>query len=315
MGDLKNLEMTRSLRFNRYGEPAEVLHLEQAEVPDPAPERIRVRVKACGLNPADWALCRGLFAGELPCGVGLDVSGIVEAVGEGITDVAVGDAVLGSADYAGAPIAGASDRAILDHWARIPEGLDFIQAAALPMVVETAFRSLEYLEVKEGNTLLVHGAGTMVGFAAVQIALLRGVRVIAAAGATYGEPLRRMGAAVIPYGEGMAERVWAWTGQPVDRVLDTAPPSGSLPDLIRIAGGDPLRVKTISDFAAAAELGVRTSAEDRSTHYEVLGEFAGYAAEGKFTIPIARTFPLEEWREALAISEGSQARGKLILLP
>src|ERR1700742_2444808 len=80
---------TRALRFHRLGEPADVLVLEDAPLPTPAANRICVAVKACGLNPADWALCRGLFRGELPRGVGLDVAGVVHAVGEGVTDVAV----------------------------------------------------------------------------------------------------------------------------------------------------------------------------------------------------------------------------------
>lgn len=305
----------RTIRFHEYGEPADVLRMEQAAVPDPGPGRIRVTVRACGLNPADWALCRGLFAGDLPRGIGLDVSGIVDAIGEGVTDVAIGDAVLGSADYAGAPIAGASDRAIMDHWARIPAGLDFVQAAALPLAVETAYRSIDFLGVRSGHTLLVHGAGTMVGFAAVQIALMRGARVVATAGNTYADRLRAIGAVVTSYGDGMVERVAELAGNPVDLVLDTSPPSGVLPDLIRIAGGDPRRVKTISDFAAAAELGVRTSAEDQATRWDILGEFAQYAADGKFTIPVTRTFALEDWRTALDISQSGHANGKLVLLP
>lgn len=85
----------RTLRFHEYGEPAKVLRLEPIDAPSPAAERVRAVVHACGLNPADWALCRGLFAKDLPRGVGLDVSGIVDAVGEGVTDVAVGTASWG----------------------------------------------------------------------------------------------------------------------------------------------------------------------------------------------------------------------------
>jgi len=75
----------RALRFHEYGEPADVLRVEEADVPAPRDGHIRVRVHACALNPADWALCRGLFAGDLPRGVGLDVAGTVDAVGEGVT--------------------------------------------------------------------------------------------------------------------------------------------------------------------------------------------------------------------------------------
>jgi NADPH:quinone reductase-like Zn-dependent oxidoreductase len=156
-----------AVRFHDYGEPADVLRMDRVAVPDPGPERIRVIVHACGLNPADWALCRGLFPGALPRGVGLEVSGTADAVGPGVDDVAVGDLVLGTADYAGGTSAGAADRAIMDRWARVPAGLDLVQAAALPMAAETAYWHLEVLGVSAGQTLLVSGAGTTVGFAAV----------------------------------------------------------------------------------------------------------------------------------------------------
>src|SRR4051812_25361717 len=117
----------RTVRFHDYGEPADVLRMDQVAVPVPGPGRIRAVVYACGLNPADWALCRGLFPGDLPRGIGLEVSGTVDAIGEGVSDVAVGDLVLGTADYTGGNSAGASGRAIMDHWARVPEGLDLLQ--------------------------------------------------------------------------------------------------------------------------------------------------------------------------------------------
>jgi NADPH:quinone reductase-like Zn-dependent oxidoreductase len=309
----------RTVRFRENGEPGDVLHLETAAVPEPGPGRLRVLVQACGLAPADWALCRGLFAGDLPRGIGIDVSGAVDAVGDGVRDVAVGDLVFGTADWRGAPAAGASDRAIMDHWTPVPAGLDVTQAAALPMALETAYRHLAQLGLSPEHTILIHGAGSTIGFAAVQIALIRGARVIATAGPTYAPRLRDLGAAVTAYGDGMTERVSAISGGPVDLVLDTAPAGGALPSLVQIAGGDPKRVLTISDFAAAAELGVRDSFHEESLQpYDrpaVFAEFAQFAAAGKFTVPIAATFPLEDWRTAMEISLGGQARGKLLLLP
>jgi NADPH:quinone reductase-like Zn-dependent oxidoreductase len=310
---------TRTVRFHDYGEPADVLRLETIPVPAPGAGRIRVAVHACGLNPADWALCRGLFAGDLPRGIGIDVSGTVDAIGAGVTDVAVGDVVFGSADWCGAPVAGASDRAIMDHWTPVPAGLDRTAAAALPMALETAYRHLAQLGLSAEHTIVIHGAGSMVGFAAVQIALLRGARVIATAGPAHAQRLGDLGAAVTAYGDGLAGRVGALTGGPADLVLDTAPVGGALPDLVQIAGGDPRRVLTISDFEAAAELGVRDSFhEEHRVPFDrpaVFAEFAQLAAAGKFTIPIAATFPLEGWHTALEISLSGQARGKLILLP
>ncbi len=307
---------TRTVRFAEYGEPADVLHLETAAVPEPAPGRIRVAVHACGLTPADWALCRGLFPGQLPRGIGTEVSGTVDAVGDEVSDVAIGDLVFGTADWRDAPVAGASDRAIMDHWFGVPPGLEPAQAAALPMALETAYRSLAQLGPAAEHTILIHGAGTTVGFAAVQIALIGGARVLATAGETYADQLRSLGAAVTAYGPGMAERVSALSDGPVDLVLNTAPVGGALPDLVQIAGGDPQRVLTISDFAAARELGVRDSFEDGQTQrFDVFPEYARLAADGKFTVPVAGTFPLEDWRAALEISLSGRAAGKLLLLP
>ena len=308
----------RTVRFHEYGEPADVLHLETTAVPAPGPGRIRVLVHACGLAPADWALCRGLFAGDLPRGIGIDVSGTVDAVGDGVTDVAAGDLVFGTADWRGAPVAGASDQAIMDHWTPVPAGLDRTQAAALPMALETAYRHLAQLELSAEHTILINGAGTTIGFAAVQIALIHRARVIATAGPTYADRLRNLGAAVTGYGDGMVERVGAISHGPVDLVLDIAPAGGVLPDLVRIADGDPKRVLTITDPAAAAALGVRDSFHEVHRPFDraaVFAEFAGLAADGKFTVPVAGTFPLDDWRTAMEISLGGRARGKLLLLP
>ncbi|HEY3877324.1 MAG TPA: hypothetical protein VGM12_01875 [Trebonia sp.] len=110
-------------------------------------------------------------------------------------------------------------------------------------------------------------------------------------------------------------------GEPGDVLhLETAPAGGALPALVEIAGGGPKRVLTIADFEAAQELGVRdTFHEDRATllsgRYQQFPEFAKLAADGRFSVPVAVTFPLEEWRTAMDISLGGQAHGKLLLLP
>ncbi len=307
----------RTVRFHQYGEPGDVLRMDQVAVPVPGPGHIRVVVHACGLNPADWALCRGLFAGELPRGIGIDVSGAVDVIGDGAnTGVSLGELVFGTADWAGGPTAGASDRAIMNRWVPVPGGLDLTQAAALPMAVDTAYAHLAWLGLDPGKTILIHGAGSTIGYAAVQIALLRGMRVIATAGETFAGRLRDLGATVTSYGDGMVERVRALRDGPVDLVLNTSPVGGALPDLVRIAGGDPKRVLTIADFSAAEGLGVRDSFhEDRTQRVDALPEFAQLAADGRFTVPIARAFPLDEWRTALQISLSGRAHGKLLLLP
>ncbi len=245
-----------------------------------------------------------------------DVSGTVDAIGEEVAGVALGDVVFGTADWATCPSAGAADRAIMNRWFPVPDGLDLVRAAALPMAVDTAVAHLTWLGLEAGRTILIHGAGSTIGFAAVQIALDRGMRVLATAGTIYADELRALGAKVTGHRPGMVERVAALGAGAVDVALDTAPVGGALPDLVQIVGGDPKRVLTISDFTAAAELGVRTTfGEDRTSRIDVLPELAQRAADGRFVVPVAATFALEDWATALRISQSGNAHGKLLLTP
>ncbi|MGW7537093.1 NADP-dependent oxidoreductase [Amycolatopsis sp. NPDC054798] len=298
----------RTLRFHENGAAAEVLRVEDAETPNPGPGQIRVAVQACGLNPADWALCEGLFGGDLPRGIGLEVSGTVDALGEGVADVEIGDPVFGPAPFTG-PTAGASEQALLDTWFPRPDGLDAVRAAALPMAVGTAYAALDALG--SDGTLLVHGAGTTTGFAAAQIALLRGARVLVTAGETHAEALRSAGAEVTGYQDGIAERVTTLAGGPVDRVLDAAPFSGAVPELVRTVK-EPGHVLTLdlSSPVPGVQTIVSSGAQPR---YDVLGEFAKLAGDGRFSIPVSRIFPLDDWKTALELSRSRRARGKLVL--
>lgn len=305
----------QALQLHHYGAPLEVVGLQQVALPKPKRGQIRIRVYACGLNPADAALCQGFMPSTLPRGIGLDVSGTVEQIGEDVSDVQVGDNVFGVPDFMAQGSAGAAEYAVLAVWQAVPKELTMLNAAALPMVVETATRTLDLLDLKADMTILINGGGTMVGFAAVQMALLRGARVISTAGETYAGRLRDLGAQVTSYGAGMVERVRELAGGPIDLALQTAMASAALPDVIAAVGGDPRRVLSIGDPDAQAH-GVRTSGGDGFVaRYDALAPFAKLAAEGKFTVPIAHTFELTDWRKALALVTGGKARGKVMLIP
>lgn len=305
----------RALRVQRYGEPADVLHVDDVPVPTPRAGQVRIRVHACALNPADWAVCQGFIPLPPPRGIGFDVSGVVDAIGDSVTGVSVGDLVFGVPDYIGYATAGASDFAVLKIWFPVPDGLSLEHAACLPMAVETATRSIDLLGLSKGQTIMVNGGGTMTGFAAVQIALLRGAHVIASAGETFADRLRALGARVTPYGNGMVERVREIAGGAPDFALHTARVKGVLPDLIRIVDGDPRRVMSFSDFDEDG-LGVRTTGREKGVvhRYDVLGYHAQLAAEGRFTIPIARMFTWGDWQDAVEISVAGRAHGKLVLI-
>ncbi|KDN23742.1 NADP-dependent oxidoreductase [Amycolatopsis rifamycinica] len=304
----------RTLRFHHTGEPLDVLRLEEAEPPRPAPGQIRVAVEVCTINPADLALCRGLYPGDLPRGIGLEVAGTVDALGDDVTSVRLGDAVFGPAPFTG-PTAGASGHALLDVWFPRPPALAPAAAAALPMAVDTAQLGLDLLGITAGTTLLVSGGGATTGFAAVQLARRAGARVLTTAGPTHTGALRATGAEVTPYGKGMAERIRELAGGPVDVVLDVSPPDdATIPELLRTVT-DPRHVLTISNLAQARESGARDAfTEGPLGHrYDVVGECARLAAESRFHIPVARVIPLADWREAIELSQSQHAGGKIVL--
>lgn len=311
---------SRVIRFHEVGEPLDVLREEQTQIPDPKEDRVRVRVAATGLNPADWELCRGFLPGPLPRGIGYDVSGTVDAIGHGVRDVGVGDLVFGTSDFAAQPSAGAADFAILNRWFTVPTGLDTVRAAVLPMVLQTAQWTLDLMNVTSGQTLLIHGAGGMVGYAAVQLALRRDARVIATAGPTFADDLAGFGAAVTPYGEGMVERVRSLADGPIDQALDVSRPNpGAIAALIEITG-DPKRVVTISNHDEARSQGARVNIDELMAaggfpSSDFLADDAALMAAERLTIPVAKTFPLDEWRAAAELSLSGAPHGKVVLVP
>ncbi|MCF0085277.1 MULTISPECIES: NADP-dependent oxidoreductase [Streptomyces] len=295
----------RKVSFSEYGGP-EVLRLVDAEEPHAGPGRIRVAVRAAGVNPVDWRIREGQFRDrrplDLPAGTGFDAAGVVDEVGEGLEgEVAVGDRVfgLGTETYA--------EFAVLSHWARMPEGLTFEEAAGYPSVTETALRILRQVGVRSGQTLLVSGAAGGVGSAVVQIARDRGVAVIGTASAANQEYLRGLGALATTYGEGWVERVRR-LGE-VDAALDLAG-SGVLRELVALTG-DPDKVITISDLGAA-EAGVRFSGEEENPR-QALAEAADLVARGRLRIPVEKVYTLDEAAAAQADSRAGHTRGRRVV--
>jgi NADPH:quinone reductase-like Zn-dependent oxidoreductase len=265
-------------------------------------------VHAVGVNPTDWKLRRGLMGGKLPQTTGREVAGVVDEVGEGVTDTVLGDRVFGFSPNG----EGAAELALLADYAPIPPSLSFAEAAALPVAVETATRSLDALGVGARSTLLINGAAGGVGSAAVQLAVARGARVIGTASPVNHAYLRSLGAEPVVYGEGLVERVRAIAPDDVLAALDVAG-SGVLPELIELAGG-PEHVVTIADFRGAQEHGVRFSRGDAGRAVHALADIGELIESGRFSLPVAQTFPLAEIAEAHRVSEGGHVRGKLVLL-
>ncbi|MEU5691859.1 NADP-dependent oxidoreductase [Actinosynnema sp. NPDC020468] len=295
----------RMVSFAEFGGP-DVLRLVDAPEPHAGPGRVRIAVRAAGVNPVDWRVREGQVLGahpvSLPSGVGLDAAGVVDEVGAGVEGVRVGDRVFGEGvdTYA--------ESAVLSAWAPMPEGLGFAEAAGYPSVVETAVRVLGQVGVRPGETVLVSGAAGGVGSAVVQIARDRGVAVIGTAGAANQDYLRGLGALATTYGDGWVERVRR-LGR-VDAALDLAG-SGVIPELVGLTG-DPARVVSIADLGAP-EFGVRFSGVAGSVP-DALAEAVRLISLGRLHIPVEKAYPLAEAARAHADSRAGHTRGRRVLL-
>jgi NADPH:quinone reductase-like Zn-dependent oxidoreductase len=299
----------RALQYKAYGGP-EVL--EWAEAPDPhaGPGQLRIAVRAASVNPIDWKAFSGAMSGGEPMAgtgyLGYDAAGVVDEVGDGVTGVAVGDEVFGRGRNTQA------ESAVVGSWAAKPPSIDWAVAAAAGVAGETSERGLRLLDVKAGDTLFVDGGAGGVGAVAVQMALVRGARVIASASEANLDYLREIGATPVLYGQGVAERVRAAAGGPVDAVFDVA---GKTPveDLISLAP-EPSQVLSVANFTAA-RAGARVTGGGADSHpMEALALVADLLAQNKLAIKV-QTFRFDRAAEAYRISQSGHVRGKLVLVP
>jgi NADPH:quinone reductase-like Zn-dependent oxidoreductase len=152
-----------------------------------------------------------------------------------------------------------------------------------------------------------------VGSVAVQLARRTGARVIGLAGPGNHEWLRGHDIVPVTYGDGQAERIREAAGGPIDALIDTF--GGGYVDLAIELGVAPKRINTIIDYAAVERLGVNGVGTHAIATAPLLAELAGLVAEGALEIPIARTFPLEQVRDAFRELAARHTRGKIVLLP
>ncbi|MFJ7053698.1 NADP-dependent oxidoreductase [Streptomyces albidoflavus] len=306
----------RAIIQESYGGP-EVLHETRVPRPEPGPGEILVAVRAAGVNPTDWKhRAQAGFVDRLPLVLGWDVSGVVEAVGYGVTLFAPGEEVFGMLPY---PHGSGSHAEYVVGPARAftrkPTVIDHVQAGALPLVSLTAYQALiDTAGIGPGQRVLIHAAAGGVGHVAVQIAKAHGAYVIGTASAPKHDLLRELGAdEVVDYRTtDVAEAV-----DGVDMVLDPLGgetrarsvgllrPGGTLVSLL--SGG------SAEEAAHAAERGVRTATMLVEADHAGLNAVADLVAAGALRPRVEATFPLAEAAAAHRLGETGRTTGKIVL--
>lgn len=305
--------MTKIAQFAEYGDP-DVLRIIDVPAPTAGQGQVRVAVRAAGVNPIDAKTVEGLMRNAipltLPAGVGADVSGVVDQVGPGVSEFAVGDEVLGSSVT---PSFAEHALAEPTSLVRKPHDMAWEVAGSLAGAGGTAYAVLKQLRVKAGETLLIHGAAGGVGTFAVQLAAAHGVTVIGTASERNHDYLRSIGAIPVTYGDGLLERVRSVAPQGVDAVLD-ASGRGEIPVSIQLTG-TPERVLTLVAFDAA-DTGIQIHIGGGGSDLgDALGEIVGLIEQRRLTVPIQQTFPLAEIASALKTSGAGHVTGKIVILP
>jgi NADPH:quinone reductase-like Zn-dependent oxidoreductase len=306
----------KAIVATRYGTP-DVLTLTDRPDPKVGPDSVLVRVKCAGVNPVDWKILEGKMDGVLrvhfPLTPGWDVAGVVERLGVAVTELAVGDEVVGYVredhvqDGTYAELVAAPIRTV----ARKAKTLDWRQAAGLPLAGLTALQTLDALAIRRDDVVLVHAASGGVGSFAVQIARARGARVIGTAGPANHAHVRELGGEPVAYGDGLVDRVRALAPDGVDAIVDFGGGIvATAAALLRANAGGAPRLASIVDGTVKQAGGRYVFVRPSTRDLETLGELAD---GGQLTVPIAESLPLARAAEALERSKQGHTRGKIVL--
>jgi len=304
------------VRFDRYG-GVDVLNVVDVERPVPGPGQVLVGVKAAGINPGEASIREGFmherWPATFPSGEGSDLAGVVEELGPGVDRFEIDDEVLGFTDER----ASHAELVVVpaDHLTRKPPNVSWDAAGALFVAGTTAYAAVRAVGASSGDTVVVSGAAGGVGSLTVQLAVLRGATVIGLAGERNHQWLLEHGVIPVAYGDGVADRIREVSdGGRVDAFIDTFG-SGYVALAVDELGVKPDRVDTIIDWAAGQQYGVKMEGTAAAASAGVLAELAELIDEGRLEVPIAKTFALEDVRDAFRELEQRHTRGKIVLRP
>ena len=300
-----------------YGGP-ENLRVEEFEVGEPGSGQLRISVRGVGVNAYDAKVyATPGDPARLPMPLGSEAAGVITAVGRDVAGWSEGDEVIAfrtSGAYA-------SDLMVAVHALTAkPPSLGWPEAGALMLTGAAAWHSLESTRTREGDTVLVHGAAGGVGLMAVQLARLRGARVIGTTSPRNDDLLRGLGVEPVPYGDGLLERVRSLAAEGVDVALDLVGTDEAM-DVSLALVADRMRIATIANFARAPREGVLLlgNGPGADPGVEVRDaarpELARLAGDGSLRVFVRSTYPLDDAADAHRQILTGHTTGKLVLLP
>lgn len=301
-------------------------------LPEPGPGQVRIKVQACGLNPSDYQRAAyGVPEWEWPAVLGLDVVGVIHALGPQVEDLVVGQRVAYTGDIRDRGGFAEHTLARAEVLAPVPDTVSSAQAAALPSAGLTAYQAIvRRLHVGEQDTVLVTGAAGGVGGFATQLAALAGARVLATEAAHNTDHVKRLGAAQVIdfHTEDIPARVRKLTdGRGVDAVLDTVGTESATTNLSLLAhtggiatvAGRP-DLETVAPFGIAPSvheiaLGAAYALGDQRARHDLsvmLTDLLDLLDRGKLDAMLARTIGLEEVPQALVELSARTISGKTV---
>ena len=306
--------MPLAVRLHEYGD-IDVLKVEEVARPVAGPRQVLVRVAAAGINPGEASIRKGLldarWPATFPSGEGSDLAGTVVEVGPSEVAFASGDEVLGYVDTRSSHAEFVVVEA--DKLVKRPPNVPWVVAGSLFVAGTTAYAAVRAVNLHAGELVVVSEAEGGVGSLAIQLAVNAGASVIALASEEHHNWLANHNVTPVPYGDGVIDRINAASGGRVDAFIDTF--GGGYVEMAISLGVTPERIDTIVDRAAALKYGAKTDGSAAAASVEVMTELAGLISEGRLEVPIAKTYPLAEVREAFRDLELRHTLGKIVLMP
>lgn len=306
----------RAVRFDRHGDVDE-LYVTDAVFDAPGPGRVLIEVHSAGINPAESAIRRGVFAETwpttFPSGQGSDWAGVVAAVGDGVSAVEPGEDVFGWTDEHAAHATHVDVPA--EQVLHRPAGLDVVTAGALHVAGLAATASVEAVDPVPGETVVVSGAAGGVGQIAVQLLQMRDVEVVGIASERNRRRLREMAVTPVAYGSSSEETLANLRDALPDAVhawVDVH--GGGYVELARETGVPADRINTIADLDAAGRHGVHARGTADADAREDLAALGNLVADGALEVVIAAGYPLDGVRDAYAELETGHTAGKIVLV-